>query len=129
MLPGVKPLVFGGYGEASAGTRALIKGLAAEMALRRERCEDFNCNSTKQARGVVSWWLTRRWGRLAIVTAAQVKENALLQVAGSEPARREARAKAPPPDGAADAFWAHRRSARDGGCYAGRQFGGFGPRD
>ena len=27
-----------------------------------------------------------------------------------------------------DAFWAHRRTARDGGSYAGRGFGGFGSR-
>jgi len=72
--------------------------------------------------------MTRRWGRMAVLTAAQVKEHALIHVAGSEQAFRDARARVPPPDGAADAFWAHKRTARDGGSYAGRGFGGFGSR-
>ena len=65
---------------------------------------------------------------MAVLTAAQVKEHALIQVAGSDQAFRDARARAEPLDGAADAFWAHRRTARDGGSFAGRGFGGFGPR-
>jgi len=126
-LPEVKGLVFGGYGECSGGVRGLIKALALEVASRRQRREDFNCTSVQQAQGVVSWWLTRRWGRMAVLTAAQVKEHALIEVAGSAQAFRDARARAPPPNGAADAFWNHRRTARDGGSYAGRGFGGFGP--
>ena len=125
-FPEVRPLVFGGYGECSRGVRRLIKALAQESASRRQRREDFNCLDAKQAQGVVAWWMTRRWGRMALLTAAQVKEDALISVAGSEQAFRDARARVPPPDGAADAFWAHRRTARDGGSYAGRGFGGFG---
>ena len=124
-LPQVKAIVFGGYGEASAGTRALIKDLARETALRRERREGFNCSDVGQATGVVAWWITRRWGRLAVRSAAQVKDNALQQVRGSPPALREARARAPPPRGAEDAFWTHRRTACDQGDYSGRAFGGF----
>lgn len=127
-FPEVRPLAFGGYGECSGGVRRLIKALALESATRRQRREDFNCLTVKQAQGVVAWWMTRRWGRMAVLTAAQVKEHALIHVAGSEQAFRDARARVPPPDGAADAFWAHRRTARDGGSYAGRGFGGFGSR-
>ena len=65
---------------------------------------------------------------MLVLTPAQVKEHALIHVAGSEQAFRDARARVPPPDGAADAFWAHRRKARDGGSYAGRGFSGFGSR-
>ena len=108
--------------------RRLINALAFETASRRQRREDFDCLNVKQAQGVVAWWITRRWGRMALLTAAQVKEHALTFVGGSEQAYRDARARVPPPDGAADAFWAHRRTARDGGSYAGRGFGGFGPR-
>ena len=125
-FPEVRPLVFGGYGECSRGVRRLIKALAQESASRRQRREDFNCLGAKQAQGVVAWWMTRRWGRMALLSAAQVKENALIHVAGSEQAFWDARARAPPPDGAADAFWAHRRTACDDGSYAGRGFGGFG---
>ena len=127
-FPEVRPLVFGGYGECSEGVRRLINALAFETASRRQRREDFDCLNVKQAQGVVAWWITRRWGRMALLTAAQVKEHALTFVGGSEQAYRDARARVPPPDGAADAFWAHRRTARDGGSYAGRGFGGFGPR-
>ena len=127
-LPQVKAIVFGGYGEASAGTRALVTGIAREVVLRRERRESFNCSDVNQAAGVVTWWITRRWGRLAVLSAARVKEHALLQVGGSEPARREAWARAPPPCGAADAFWTHRRTARDHGDFAGWAFGGFSSR-
>ena len=127
-FPEVRPLAFGGYGECGGGVRRLIKALALESATRRQRREDFNCLSVKQAQGVVAWWMTRRWGRMAVLTAAQVKEHALIHVSGSEQAFRDARARVPPPDGAADAFWAHKRTARDGGSYAGRGFGGFGSR-
>ena len=126
-FPEVRPLVFGGYGECSDGVRRLINALALETASRRQRREDFDCLNVKQAQGVVAWWITRRWGRMSLLTAAQVKEHALTFVGGSEQAYRDARARVPPPDGAADAFWAHRRTARDGGSYAGRGFGGFGP--
>jgi hypothetical protein len=125
-FPEVWPLAFGGYGECGPGVRRLISALAFESATHRQRREDFNCTNEGQAQGVVAWWLTRRWGRMAVLTAAQVKEHALIQVAGSEQAFRNARARVPPPDGAAGSFWAHRRTARDGGSYAGRGFGGFG---
>ena len=75
-FPEVRPLAFGGYGEAGSGVRRLIKALAFESASRRQRREDFNCTSLAQAQGVVAWWMTRRWGRMAVLTAAQVKDGA-----------------------------------------------------
>ena len=95
----------------------------------RQRREDFNCYTEDQAKGVAAWWLTRRWGRRAVLTAAQVKDSAMEAVLGSDQALRGERARRPPPGGAADAFWAHRRSAQDGPSYAGRAFGGFAFRD
>ena len=51
----MRPLAFGGYGECSGGVRRLITALALESATRRQRREDFNCLSVKQAPGVVAW--------------------------------------------------------------------------
>ena len=42
--------------------------------------------------------MTQRWGRMAVLTAAQVKEHAPIQVAGSDQAFRDARARAEPLD-------------------------------
>ena len=66
----MRPLVFGGYGECSDGVRRLINALALETASRRQRREDFDCLNVKQAQGVVAWWITRRWGRMSLLTAA-----------------------------------------------------------
>lgn len=128
-MPEVRPLCFGGYGEGSSTVRSLISDLAGQIAGSRQRREDFNCYTEDQAKGVAAWWLTRRWGRRAVLTAAQVKDSAMEAVLGSDQALRGERARRPPPGGAADAFWAHRRSAQDGPSYAGRAFGGFAFRD
>ena len=75
---------------------------------------------------MVTWHLTRQIGRIGAILAAQAREHQLQHVVGSPHARREARAEwGDLPDGAGSAYWFHRRTARDGGEYAGRGFGGF----
>ena len=125
-LPDVEPLCWGAYGEVSEGVRRLVKSLALEMAKDAERCADFNCTGYKQAQGVIAWHFTRHWGRTSVITAAQVKIHQLQCVGGSPQAKRKAHRKwSVLPGGLGSAYWLHRRSARDGGEYAGRGFGGF----
>ena len=116
----------GNYGEVNKGVRRLVQTSARAVARDRERKADFNCVSADQAVGVVAWHLTRQIGRLGAISSAQAKEHQLLCVAGSHQARRAARGEwGDLPDGLGGAYWFHRRSARDGGGYAGRGFGGF----
>ena len=106
--------------------RRLVKSLALEMAKDSERCADFNCTGYEQAQGVIAWHFTRHWGRTSVITAAQVKIHQLQCVGGSPQAKRKAHRKwSVLPGGLGSAYWLHRRSARDGGEYAGRGFGGF----
>ena len=105
----------------------MASALAFEVATKRDLREGFDTTSVQQARQVATWWFQRRWGRRATLTAAQVKLAALACVPGTPGSARAAREAGLGAQGGAEAnaFWAHRRSARDGGAYGGRGFGGF----
>ena len=54
------------------------------------------------------------------------KQVAIANMGGSPQAKRKAHRRwSVLPGGLGSAYWMHRRSARDGGEYAGRGFGGF----
>ena len=121
----VVPLVFGSMGETTDSVRQLAKA-AAQVAVRSRSCRaDFNIDASSdedQAAGVLSWYLLRRWGRLAILRGLYVKETALQQVAGTQQARERQHRDASGCDGVTDEFWYQRGSREDGG----QSFMGFG---
>jgi len=127
-LPEVLPLVFGSLGDTSASVTKLGKAAAMEGARRRQCRVSFNTkgDNVEQAAALMSWWMRRRWGRLAILRALMVKESALREVTGSRQShgRTDPEADA----GAAHEYWAQQDTRRDGGPTFGGFDAGFGPR-
>ena len=119
----VIPLVFGSLGESSESVRELARAVAEEAAQSRACRADFNLRgNVDQAAGAISWFLLRRWGRLAILRGLHVKEEALAPVVGSsQRGERTARA-ASGVGGVGDEYWFQRSSREDGGA----SFMGFG---
>ena len=121
----VVPLVFGSLGESSETVRELAKA-AAEEAVKSRACRaDFNLRSgnLERAAGAISWFLLRRWGRLAILRGLYLKEEALRAVVGSHQAEeREARSSSGV-GGVGDEYWFQRASRQDS---SGATFMGFG---
>jgi hypothetical protein len=81
LFPTVKGLVFGAYGESSESVNLLIKGLAYEGALKK--ADSFGQKNQLAAESVISWWLKRRWSRKSLITAVQVRYEAMRYVGGS----------------------------------------------
>ena len=127
-LSEVLPLVFGSLGDTSASVTKLAKAAAMEGARRRQCRVSFNTkgDDVGQAAALMSWWMRRRWGRLAILRALMVKESALREVTGSRQShgRTDPEADA----GAAHEYWAQQDTRRDGGPTFGGFDAGFGPR-
>ena len=115
-------------GDTSASVTKLAKAAAMEGARRRQCRVSFNTKSdnVEQAAALMSWWMRRRWGRLAILRALMVKESALREVTGSRQShgRTDPEADA----GAAHEYWAQQDTRRDGGPTFGGFDAGFGPR-
>jgi hypothetical protein len=88
-LPVVKPLVVGAFGELGHVFQLLISGLAHEGALKKP--EAFGQTKPHVARGIITWWLQKRWSRKALISAAESRYDALRYVGGSaqEQAARE----------------------------------------
>ena len=120
--------MFGSLGDTSASVTKLAKAAAMEGARRRQCRVSFNTkgDNVEQAAALMSWWMRRRWGRMAILRALMVKETALREVAGS----RQNRGQAGPEADAETAHehWAQHDTRRDGGATFGGFDTGFGPR-
>ena len=127
-LSEVLPLVFGSLGDTSASVTKLAKAAAMEGARRRQCRVSFNTkgDDVGQAAALMSWWMRRRWGRLAILRALMVKESALREVTGSRQSRGRAGPEADA--GVAHEYWAQQETRRDGGPTFGGFDAGFGPR-
>ena len=105
------------------GVRVLAKALALEGARDASCRADFNLiGDLDQASSVLSWFMRRRWGRLAILLSLRVKDAALRAVPGSPQAAAASRAARCGDDGVADEFWAQHEAHQD----SGPSFGGFG---
>ena len=112
-------------GESSDSVRLLAKA-AAMVAARSRSCRaDFNISASSgedAAAGALSWYLLRRWGRLAVLRGLYVREAALQHVAGSRQARERQHRDASGRNGVGDEYWYQRGSRED----AGQSFMGFG---
>mmetsp|Transcript_69316 Transcript_69316/g.136304 ORF Transcript_69316/g.136304 Transcript_69316/m.136304 type:complete len:312 (-) Transcript_69316:110-1045(-) len=75
VLPPVKGIVLGAFGEFSESVNILIEGLAHEGALKNP--DKFGQSNYKAAFGQIHWWLKRRWARLAVITAVESRYAAL----------------------------------------------------
>jgi hypothetical protein len=80
-LPEVKGLAVGAFGELSSSFDLLIEGMAHEGALKNP--ERLGQNSYGAAFSTIHWWLKRRWARLALVTAVEMRHDALRYVGGT----------------------------------------------
>ena len=80
-LPEVRGLAFGAMGEFSSSVDTLIEGFAHEGALKH--ADRFRQRNYKPAFALIHWWLKRRWGRLAAITAVEVRYAALRYVGGA----------------------------------------------
>ena len=87
-MPQVRGIALGAFGEFSTSVDLLIEGLAHEGALKNPG--KFGQSNYKAAFGQIHWWLTRRWARLAVITAVESKYEALGYTGGN--AQRQAAA-------------------------------------
>jgi hypothetical protein len=85
-VPEVKGLAIGAFGELSSNFELLMKGLAYEGALKATRRFGWSKDENQQ-RANIKQWLQRRWSRLALITAVEVRYNALRYVGGSAQSR------------------------------------------
>ena len=126
----VVPIVFGSLGESSDSVRELANAVAEVAAVNRSCRADFNLRAgVDQAKAAISWYLLRRWGRLAIIGALELKETALMAVAGSSQAEERRRREGSGMGGAGDEYWFQRGSSEDAGASfmgAGAGMGMFG---
>ena len=121
----VVPLVFGSLGESSESVRELAKA-AAEEAVKSRSCRaDFNLRGGDlgRAAGTISWFLLRRWGRLAILRGLYLKEEALRAVVGSQQAAENEARSSSGTGGVAGEYWFQRATREDS---SGATFMGFG---
>jgi hypothetical protein len=79
-MPKVKGLVVGAFGELSSNFEAMIEGFAMEGALKRP--EMFGTKDPLKAKGIISWYLKKRWSRVAVATAVQCRIDAMAYVGG-----------------------------------------------
>ena len=88
----VLPLVFGAYGETSAGMEQLLQTLAELGADHHWRA--MKAKNPEQAKGAVAWLLRRRWGMTALRENARLKLDRLQYIGSNpSPSSREARAR------------------------------------
>ena len=80
-MPQVRGIALGAFGEFSESINLLIDGIAHEGALKNP--DKFGQSKYKAAYGVIHWWLKRRWARLAVITAIEVRYDALRYTGGS----------------------------------------------
>ena len=79
-MPQVKGLAIGAFGEFSDSINQLIKGMAYEGAIKN--AAKFGQTNQESAHSVITWWLKRRWNRLALITAVQTRYDAMRYVGG-----------------------------------------------
>ena len=80
-MPQVRGIAVGAFGELSDEMNLLIKGFAHEGALNNGSL--YAGRNKQEATSAISWWLKRRWSRLAVITAAEVRYDATRYVGGS----------------------------------------------
>ena len=84
------------------------------VAARSRSCRaDFNISASSgedEAAGALSWYLLRRWGRLAVLRGLHVREVAFQHVAGSRQARERQHRDASGFNGVGDEYWYQRGS-------------------
>ena len=80
-FPTVRGLAVGAFGEMSKGIHDLIAGIAYEGAINKPQM--FSQRSGNDNRSLISYWLKKRWSRLALISATQVKYDAMRFVGGS----------------------------------------------
>ena len=85
-VPEVRGLAVGAFGELSSNFELLMKGLAYEGALKATRRFGWSKDENQQ-RANIKQWLQRRWSRLALITAVEVRYSALRYVGGSAQSR------------------------------------------
>ena len=77
----VKGLAIGAFGELSANFELLIESLAHEGAVQNSNI--FASNEIAKNKGIIAWFLKRRWSRVAVITVAQCRNDGMAYVGGS----------------------------------------------
>jgi hypothetical protein len=77
----VRGTALGEFVEFSESINVLIQGLAHEGALKNPG--KFGQRNYKAAYGHIHWWLKRRWARLAVITAIEMRCAGLGYAGGS----------------------------------------------
>ena len=87
-LPEVWGIVIGAFGEFSSNWEKIIETFADQGAL----LKGYTSGSSEyfKNRGVIAWWLKRRWSRLAAITTAQCRHDRMAYV-GSTAQQQAAR--------------------------------------
>jgi hypothetical protein len=80
-MPTVRGLAIGAFGEFSDSIHNLIKGMAYEGAIKNAAL--FGTTDNAKAQSAISWWLTKRWNRLSVISAVQMRYDALRYVGGT----------------------------------------------
>jgi hypothetical protein len=82
----VKGLVIGAIGELSTNIQSLVNQFATEGSMNRP--EMFGTDNPLRAKGIISWYLKKRWSRLAVTAAVACRLEAMSYV--GEKAQQEA---------------------------------------
>lgn len=77
----VRGLAIGAFGEFSDSIHDLIKGMAYEGSIKN--AELFGTTDMAKAQSMISWWLTKRWNRLSVISTVQMRYDALRYVGGT----------------------------------------------
>jgi hypothetical protein len=80
-MPEVKGLAIGALGELGSNVHLFINGLSYEGALKNP--EKFGTSNPVEAKGIISWYLKRRWSRIAVISAAQCRMDGMAYVGGT----------------------------------------------
>ena len=78
-------LVVGAFGEMSANIDQFILNIADDGAI--NKFEEFGQKSILAAKGIIAWWLKRRWSRISLISTVQMKYDALRYVGGAAQAQ------------------------------------------
>ena len=88
-LPEVMGLAIGAFGEMSSNFEVLIHAIAYEGALKKS--EMFGSADPVVGRGIIAWYLKKKWSRLAVASATQCRLEGMEYLGGKAQQQSAAR--------------------------------------